>query len=261
MNDTTKMNDEYKPTGSHAIMEHVDNLGGEVSNTAKEKDGERHHDDRNGLINASSKCTVCRRIVARADSLLERYTNWASSSFNTDKGIKLIAYLTWFFSRMTSPSSSSSSSSCGSSSNSNDVLSSGLRKIYSDMMMVRYALRLFGLPMSLEAVRTGSWYSGWKDRYIIILGKIMSWAMVFYYPYEHAAYLHWMAPKLVRADAERCTAISCRFWLAYVFADLASSVLKIKELIHRRNNLPKMLCDNEVSLFNLEIGLIVHWIY
>jgi hypothetical protein len=229
------------PAASQTILDHIDTPSKQqIKTTITVKDMGRCHD-------TDSLCTICyRRFISRTDSLLERYTRWASSSYNTDKGIKLIAYLTWLLSRLTTPISSSSDASCISIT-SNDNLAAGLRKIYSEMMMVRYALRLFGLPMSLEAVRTGSWYSGWKDRYIVLLGKIMSWAMVFYYPYEHAAYFHWIAPKLVKADAERCTAISCRFWLAYVCADLASSVLKIKELILRRNDLQKSLSENEVS--------------
>lgn len=235
------MEDKLKPSVSRTILECIDTSSNKQLETViTEKDMGQHNDTDNFCTKS------CQRLLARTDSILEKYTSWASSYYNTDKGIKLFAYLTWLLSRLATPKSSSSSTSCNRIA-SNDDLATGLRKIYSEMMMVRYALRLFGLPMSLEAVRTGSWYSGWKDRYIVLLGKIMSWTMVFYYPYEHAAYFHWIAPKLVKADAERCTAISCRFWLAYVCADLVSSVLKIKELILRRNDLQNSLSENEVS--------------
>jgi len=226
--------------------EQIDVTGGKQKSTET--------DDCKNQPNGLSKCASYCDVVCRLDAFLEKYTRWASSSFNTDKGIKIITYVVWLLSRLTA---SSSKTTCDNEIKSNDAMSTGLRKVYGHLIMVRYALRLFGLPMSFEAVRTGSWYSGWKDNYINFLGKVMTWSMVFYHPYEHVAYLHWLAPELIKVDAGRCSAISCRFWLAYVFADLASSFLKIKELIIRRDDAQRNLTDDTVSPFLLLVSFFI----
>jgi hypothetical protein len=104
-----------------------------------------------------------------------------------------------------------------------------------------FLLFITGFFQSAEAVRTGSWYSSWKDKYIQFLGKIMSWSMVFYHPLEHAAYVGWEAPALLpspqRWDANLCSALSCQGWAVYIVADLFSSILKLKHLLSKRQTL------------------------
>ena len=56
-----------------------------------------------------------------------------------------------------------------------------------------------------------------------------AWCMLFYYPLEHTAYAHWVAPELIDADAETFSAWSCRTWVLYVVADIVASLPKIEE--------------------------------
>lgn len=175
------------------------------------------------------------------DSFLSSWVTWSSDAFLTDRALKLLQWSLWLSSRLASPDSY-----CRSRSprlrrlgkRMNPEMSTGLRAMYIHLSMARYGLRLNGLPMSLEAVRTGSWGAGWDgDPRIDRLGKVMAWSMVFCCPLEHVAYARWVAPNWIKADAERYSALSCRFWTAYIVADWASSVLKLKELGRRRGAL------------------------
>jgi hypothetical protein len=109
-----------------------------------------------------------------------------------------------------------------------------------------------GLPCSVEAARTGSWGdSGSSNPWIHKLGRLMAWSMIGYYPLEHIAYLRWTSPQLLPGrNAEKMSAYSCRFWLAYIVADMTKSILKCKELLRRRSEL---VTDDdhekEVSIF------------
>ena len=79
-----------------------------------------------------------------------------------------------------------------------------------------------------------------------------------YHPFEHVAFATWVVPKLLKdkVDAGRMSAISCRFWLAYIGADLVSSVFKIRELGKRREKVVRQaqtttLTNNEVRAESL----------
>jgi len=96
------------------------------------------------------------------------------------------------------------------------------------------------------------------------LGRIMAWSMVAYYPLEYGAYLQWKVPELSKSlwhsnlitttsnskssplpspqpssssssssslqwTAEKLSAYSCRFWLAYIVADILQAYLKLRE--------------------------------
>jgi len=115
---------------------------------------------------------------------------------------------------------------------------------------MRYAMRLAGIPLTLEAILTGSWYAGWRNRRIHLLGKIMGSSMIFYYPLEHLAFGKWMAPnhikRHIKIDAEKYSALSCLCWLAYIVCDFYSSILKVSELEENKSKLNEI----EVNRFN-----------
>eukprot|EP00568_Trieres_chinensis_P005286 CAMPEP_0183305356 /NCGR_PEP_ID=MMETSP0160_2-20130417/10122_1 /TAXON_ID=2839 ORGANISM="Odontella Sinensis, Strain Grunow 1884" /NCGR_SAMPLE_ID=MMETSP0160_2 /ASSEMBLY_ACC=CAM_ASM_000250 /LENGTH=321 /DNA_ID=CAMNT_0025468541 /DNA_START=69 /DNA_END=1034 /DNA_ORIENTATION=- len=183
------------------------------------KVGARPTDDGNGTgVNA-------------IDTFLSGWTTWAGDAYLNDRGLKILQWSLWLGSRLTDPAIFPPARVYHRRLNPN--LSPGLRKMYLDMSMVRYALRLYGFPSSLEAIRTGSWWAGWTDPRIHKLGKVMAWSMAMYYPLEHVAYARWVAPVLVKADAERYTALSCRAWTTYIVADLLGCFLKIRELRSR----------------------------
>uniref|UniRef100_A0A7R9W2A7 Uncharacterized protein n=1 Tax=Pseudictyota dubia TaxID=2749911 RepID=A0A7R9W2A7_9STRA len=85
---------------------------------------------------------------------------------------------------------------------------------------------------------------------------------------EHLAYARWVAPNWIKADAERYTALSCRFWMTYIVADCVSSVLKLKELGRRRGKLEEeeqngTITDEEASTKRKEIdkGVKHQWLH
>ena len=193
---------------------------------------------KNGDRPETSSSTLSRKL----DDFLIFWNEWSSSSLRTDQGLKLLQWSFWAASRLTAPGAPTP----GYRGNFkrrylNPELSPALRKCYADMSLVRYCLRLYGLPSSIEAVRSGSWSAGWEDPRIHKLGKIMAWSMALYYPFEHVAFTGWVIPKFSRqfVDENRWSAISCRFWSLYIVSDFASSVLKLKELAKRREKIAR----------------------
>ena len=186
----------------------------------------------------TSSSTLSRKL----DDFLTLWNEWSSSSLRTDQGLKLLQWSFWAASRLTAPGTPIP----GYRGNFNrrylnPELSPALRKCYEKLSLVRYCLRLYGLPSSIEAVRSGSWSAGWEDPRIHKLGKIMAWSMALYYPFEHVAFTGWVVPKFSRqfVDENRWSAISCRFWSIYIVSDFASSVLKLKELAKRNESVAR----------------------
>jgi len=186
----------------------------------------------------------------KLDAFLIFWNEWSSSSLRTDQGLKLLQWSFWAASRLTAPGLPTP----GFRGNLNrrylhPELSPALRKMYLDMSLVRYCLRLYGLPSSIEAIRSGSWSAGWDDPRIHKLGKIMAWSMALYYPLEHVAFTGWVVPKLSRhfVDENRWSAVSCRFWTLYIGCDLISSVLKLKELAKRREQTAREAQSGDIT--------------
>ena len=156
----------------------------------------------------------------KLDRFLQLYCKWTSSSLLTERGLKMFQWTMWLLSQITKDKYK--------------VLSPSLRKLYSDLSMMRYVLRLYGLPLAVEGFRTGSWSGGsWKDERIHKLGKFAALSMIVYHPLEMVAWAQWTMPKLIptsRVDGNRVSAWSCRFWVAFIAADLYGSILKKQEL-------------------------------
>ena len=189
-------------------------------------------------------------IITKMDDFLTFWNDWSASSLRSDQGLKLLQWSFWGLSRLTALGPPMP----GYRGNFNrryvhPELSPALRKMYFDLSLVRYALRLYGFPSSIEAIRSGSWSAGWEDPRVHKLGKVMAWSMAFYYPFEHVAFTGWVVPKLVKPYIyeERWSAISCRFWLTYIVADLASSVLKLKELAKQKETIARDLQDGAIT--------------
>ena len=163
--------------------------------------------------------TRTRNHSEKIDRFLSLYCKWASSSLLTERGIKMLQWTMWLISQLTKDKYK--------------TLSPSVRKIYSDLSMMRYVLRLYGMPTAIEAIRSGSWGAGsWKDTRIKQLGNVMAWSMAVYYPLEHVAWAQWTMPKLIptKVDGNKLSAWSCRFWMVYILAEMASAVLKNREL-------------------------------
>lgn len=98
--------------------------------------------------------------------------------------------------------------------------------------MMRYVLRLYGIPTAIEGIRTGSWSGGnWKDTRIAKCANICAWSMLIYYPLEHVAYFQWKMPKVLnKIDGNKLSAWSCRFWLVFIMSEMYACILKDREM-------------------------------
>ena len=179
---------------------------------------------------------------------LGKLSTYVSSSSVQDRGLKLLSYICWFLSKTISRT--------GNQNEYCNEIGKDLLKIYQHLYMARYASRLFGIPACLEGIRSGSW-ADWGPDYDnscvpistrVKLGKFMAWCMLFYYPLEHVAYTHWVAPKLVRVNAEKFSAWSCRFWALYVVGDIAQSLLKLKAINQKNTELEHNLNEGHCNI-------------
>mmetsp|Transcript_7085 Transcript_7085/g.10158 ORF Transcript_7085/g.10158 Transcript_7085/m.10158 type:complete len:253 (+) Transcript_7085:238-996(+) len=165
-------------------------------------------------------------LMSRLDTFLQLYCKWASSSLLTEQGIKLVQYVAWILSQISQQNQRF-----------HKEFSPSLQNIFSDLNTVRYILRFYGLPQAMEGFRSGSWSGGkWNDKKIHKLASIMALSMLFYHPLEHVAYAKYKMPKLMpnSINSAKLFAWSSRFWLIYIIADWASSVLKIRELRQKK---------------------------
>ncbi|CAB9509143.1 Peroxisomal biogenesis factor 11 (PEX11) [Seminavis robusta] len=160
------------------------------------------------------------------DRFLQGYTKFMSPGINQDRGIKLLQYTLWMISYYYKDKT---------------VLRDALRKLCNELSFARYVLRLLQLPPALEAARSGSWSYNPKGQ---ILGKILAWTMIGYYPLEHAAYVQWQTPKLLFPKtagpsrlAEQLSAWSCRCWFAYIVTEILQCFLELRKHKNQLNQL------------------------
>lgn len=157
---------------------------------------------------------------------LQGYSSFMTKGINQDRGLKILQYTLWVFSYL--------------SKRKNAIIGDSCKKLYNEVSFARYVLRLFGLPDAIEATISGSWCATSKTnpRLHKILGQIMTWSMIGYYPLEHLAYIQWQTPKLLffktkspipTRFAEKMSAWSCRCWCIYIVAEIVQCVLKVRE--------------------------------
>jgi len=170
------------------------------------------------------------------DDFLKLYCKWSSNATLSERGIKLLQWSLWLLSCITKDRKELPKE-----------LSPSLRKVYSDLSIFRYFLRLYGMPLALEGVRSAGWAGGeWKDGKIRKLASFMAWNMLIYHPLEHVALAKWTMPKLFpRLDGNRFSALSCRFWMMFIAADAVSALLKNRELRDKRHSLLNCLHKKE----------------
>jgi Peroxisomal biogenesis factor 11 (PEX11) len=165
---------------------------------------------------------------SRLDRFLQGYTKFMGPGIHQDRGLKLLQWSLWMFSYYAT------------NDNQKPILRDALKKLYNELSFARYVIRLLQLPTALEAARSGSWSaaSSLDSHKSIhkILGQVMAWSMIGYYPLEHGAYVQWQAPRLLFPKtggpsrlAEKLSAWSCRFWLAYIVAEMVQCYLKLRE--------------------------------
>ena len=233
---------------SHFLVEHsdtVDDEGGNPSTTSTTTTG--------GAVLPKNNKKGAQLLVAVLDKFLRDYTQFMTSGLNQDRSLKLLQYTLW----MVSYGVSKTTTTTESSSPASTIIRESLRKLFNELSFTRYVLRFLGLPAALEATRSGSWSmtSPKNPRWHKILGQIMAWSMIGYYPLEHGAYLQWQTPKLLplllggafdwkrrRSGGDvdgptsssvrlagKLSAWSCRFWLIYTVTEIIQCVWKLRE--------------------------------
>lgn len=166
---------------------------------------------------------------ALLDRLLQGYTSFMGSALHQDRGLKLLQYTLWMLQWVGQKSGRD-----------NVLVRDALKKLFNELSFARYVLRFLGLPPALEAARSGSWSASSESNRGVhsLLGKILAWSMIGYYPLEYGAYVQWQTPRLFFSRdktgpssrlPEKLSAWSCRFWLAYTVTEIVQCWLKLRE--------------------------------
>jgi len=153
-----------------------------------------------------------------------------------------------------------------------------ISRISEQLSYARYAMRLLGFPMALEAALTNSWALDKSSTVYRVIGKILAYSMAGYYPTEMVAYLQWLAPDAA-ADGSSATAepskkwnipdtwshISCFFWFVYVVAELTQCILQwldlrakkwcLEKAKKRDNDTTTTVCSSVSELSNQLINI------
>jgi hypothetical protein len=212
---------------------------------------------------------------AALQKYLAFYIKFVSTPANQDKILKLMQWSLYMCSLAVIARRNKNASSRHSS--------QWLHKLYGEVSWARYILRILQFPMALDAVMNHSWTAraavkcdassttadpATTQRIYNVIGKVLSYSMLVYYPTELMAYLLWMKPpnpfststttavtsrEIFCGDGtcfiekwrwlslyappqpstwtpEKWSYLSCRCWLAYVVAELIQCVVQYKEL-------------------------------
>ena len=174
------------------------------------------------------------------------YVKFAGSAGNQDKLLKILQWSLWLMAHTGGASSRTSH-------NVNTISKQQwMSRISDQLSWARYATRLLGFPVAVEAALTDSWTLDKSSPVYRTIGKILAYSMVGYHPTEMVAYLQWQKPAPPPASssagfdnqAESAVStkrwwhappatwsyISCRFWLVYIGAELTQCILQWREL-------------------------------
>jgi hypothetical protein len=226
-------------------------------------------------------------IEKRIQQSLAYYVRFTASAAHQDKLLKFLQWSLWIWGTLLQQQNASSSFRSSQQSLRSLALSRWVLKLYGEVSMARYVTRLLGFPHAVEAVVNASWTSAsptsstststdtqnMLNTVYSAIGKVLSWSMVGYHPTELAAYVLWMKPASSTAtaierreyecryrrrslfpqisswSAETWSYVSCRFWLAYVLAELLQCVVQGCEL---RSLLQEQQCQTSKEMEILE---------
>lgn len=159
--------------------------------------------------------------------LLEKFVRLHESHFGSDKLIKTVGFMCGF-------------AACWHRGAGRDELAEGLEQIAAKASSVRCALRFHGgycgVLVELENLKNLTFLGGWRDPWVRRLLVFQSCALLQYYVCENLSFLGGVAPKLIGRRLERlggCGGLSmrsCHAWVAWGLAELASTMLKLREL-------------------------------
>jgi hypothetical protein len=177
----------------------------------------------------NTKCGV-RIELSRIKEWLAFYSNFVYKTGNQDILLKLMQWSLWLvgaFIPMLLPGQEFS------------YVAQWITKISYDICYARYVTRLLGLPIAIEGALSGSWAScsstndAKYDSIYRVIGHILAYSMIAYYPVEHVAFFLWMNPNaetVLYRPAGVWFYISMRCWLVYLLAESFQCILKCFEL-------------------------------
>ena len=85
-----------------------------------------------------------------------------------------------------------------------------LSGVFGKVTDARFINRVMAWPATLESVFH---YANNPDNSSLgVLGQVMTWSMVAYYPLEHGWLLSTFKPQMVNIDGNKWSLWSCRFW-------------------------------------------------
>ena len=162
----------------------------------------------------SRKRLALRQLISR---FLQRYTAAVGNSLHRDRLLKTLQYTLWWYGHLAS--------------------SKAGNQLSLEICWARYITRGTEWPTSWEAVWNDSWtpftdphnpHSRYS-RLGKLLGRILAWSMVAYYPAEHLAFARWkVSPSSpLQRLAEKYSAWSCRAWLVYILADIVQASIAL----------------------------------
>lgn len=99
-----------------------------------------------------------------------------------------------------------------------------LSGVFGKVTDARFINRVMAWPATLESVFH---YANNPDNSSLgVLGQVMTWSMVAYYPLEHGWLLSTFKPQMVNIDGNKWSLWSCRFWAVYVVCDLLGTYIR-----------------------------------
>lgn len=119
----------------------------------------------------------------RIDQWLIFYSKFVSTASNQDKVLKLLQWTLFVASVCVSKLQKSNNEHENNGVKRRNI-ASGLSKLYGEISMARYVIRLLGFPTALEAWRTDSWTLDQSRPTYRWIGKILAGSMMLYYPTE-----------------------------------------------------------------------------
>jgi len=170
------------------------------------------------------------------------YTTFSNSVWNQDMILKVLQWSLWLL---------ANTKIGGGKSQQQRPIQLWMNSVSDTISLARYVPRLLGLPMALEAAVNDSWSVDSSEQVYRILGKILSFSMVFYYPLENAAFVQWQRPYHDSDESgeattatttttwtpDRWSRMSCFFWLIYNIAWLTQSVLQWRTFRKQKRDL------------------------
>ena len=158
------------------------------------------------------------------------YSEFTAKAHNQENLLKLLQWSMGFIGAVL----------ISSSTNHSLLLPQWIQKISYDICYARYVTRLLGLPVALEGAMSGSWATTSSvqknpslDTIYRIIGHLLAYSMVLYYPAEQAAFFLWMNPNaetIFRIPASTWFYISMRCWLVYIVVEMIQCIIKYSEL-------------------------------